>query len=88
MKMRRRLTSAARCAIKMRSQEPDISKAVKQLERDLVNGPFHCFNQHANCSPDFCRTARENMQGTSTGDCDSGEDSLDSGDDLQGMYLQ
>ena len=42
-KMRCRLTSAARCAIKMRSQELDRSKAVKKLQHDLQNGPFHCF---------------------------------------------
>lgn len=54
-----RLTSAARCAIKMRSQEADCAAAVKKLEKDLQNGPFHCFGQHSKCSPDFCRIARE-----------------------------
>ena len=37
--MRKRLTSAARCAIKMRSKEADQKKAVKPLEQDLINGP-------------------------------------------------
>ena len=59
-KMRRTLTSAARCAIKMRSQEADVATAVKKLERDLINDPFHCFGQHEGCSSDFCQTAREN----------------------------
>ena len=58
-KMRQRLTSAARCAIKMRSKEPDKKKAVQQLKSDLKNGPYHCFGNHANCSPDFCLTAKE-----------------------------
>ena len=40
--MRQRLTSAARCAIRMRSQESDKAKGVKQLQRDLQNGSFHC----------------------------------------------
>ena len=58
LKMRQRLTSAARCAIKMRSKEPDRKKAVKLLEQDLKNGPYHCFGHHENCSPDFCTTVR------------------------------
>ena len=53
-RMRRRLTSAAQCAIKTRSREADVSKAVKLLERDLQNGLYHCFGHHANCSTDFC----------------------------------
>ena len=61
-KMRRRLTSAARCAIKMRSKENDINKAQKLLEKDLINGPFHCFGHHSRCSPDFCSTAKDRLQ--------------------------
>ena len=34
-KMRCRLNSAARYALKMCSKEPDMAKAVKHLERDL-----------------------------------------------------
>ena len=52
--MRKRLTSAARCVIKMRSKEQDTSKAVKLLEKDLKNRPNHCFGIHTNCSLDFC----------------------------------
>ena len=52
--MRKRLTSAAGCAIKMRSKEQDTSKAFKLLEQDLKNGPNHCFGIHTNCSSDFC----------------------------------
>jgi len=57
-KMRKQLTSAARCAIKMRSTESDRAKAIKLLERDLINGPYHCFGDHKNCSSDFCRSAQ------------------------------
>ena len=41
--MRKRLTKAARCAIKMRSSMTDRKLAVKLLREDLRNGPFHCF---------------------------------------------
>lgn len=59
--MRQRLTSAARCAIRMRSQETDVKKAVKKLKQDLKNGPFHCFGVHTKCSPDFCQKAKEKL---------------------------
>lgn len=58
-KMRKRLTSAARCAIEMRSHEPNKSKAARLLERDLLSGPLHCFGCHDKCSTDFCSTARD-----------------------------
>ena len=60
-KMRKRPTSAARCTIKMRSQEPDRNMATRLLERDLLNGPYHCFDYHNKCNPDFCSTARQNQ---------------------------
>lgn len=63
-KMRKRLTSAARCAIKMRSKEVDFNKAVKLLQQDLVNGPLHCFGHHEHCSPDFCTTAHQKRTST------------------------
>ena len=78
-KMRVRLTSAARCAIKMRSQEPDVAEAVKKLKKDLQNGPYHCFGQHSNCSADFCRTAREKQRSS---DFDNEDGNLDDIDDL------
>ena len=58
MKMRQRLTSAARCAIKMRSQEENRQEAIKKLQSDLQNGPYHCFGIHDNCSADFCTSTR------------------------------
>ena len=57
-KMRKRLTSAARCAIKMHSKEQDKTKGLALLKRDLINGPYHCFGHHSNYSPDFCQAAR------------------------------
>ena len=41
-KMRKRLVSSARCAIRMRRQESDPKKALTSLRRDLENGPRHC----------------------------------------------
>ena len=51
--MRKPLTKVARCAIKMRSQEPDKKRAIRLLQEDMSNGPFHCFGIHTNCSTDF-----------------------------------
>ena len=42
-KMRKRLVSSARCAIKMRSKESDRQKVLKLLKEDLQNGHWHCF---------------------------------------------
>ena len=55
-KMRQRLTSSARCAIKMRSGEKDRHPAGRKLQR---NSPRHCFGLHDNCSADVCTTVRE-----------------------------
>ena len=88
LKMRRRLTSSARCAIKMRSKERDTRQALKSLERDLINGPLHCFGHHQNCSPVFCSTSRERLQQNSSSagvkDSDTVTDEPDT-DDLMGM---
>lgn len=64
-KMRKRLTSSARCAIKMRSKE-DKSKALTLLKKDLINGPYHCFGHHTNCSPDFCQAVRDSHTAANT----------------------
>ena len=58
------LTSAARYTIKMRSKEVDVNKAVKLLKTDLINGLYHCFDHHNNCSADFCTTAMDKMTPT------------------------
>ncbi len=65
-KMRKRLVSSARCAIRMRSREPDRKTAIKLLERDLINGPKHCFEIHDACSSDFCSTAKKQEETTSS----------------------
>ena len=64
--MQKRLTSAARCAIKMRSIEVDRSKAVKLLEQNLKNGPYHCFGIHDRCSTDFCTHTHKQGQSVSS----------------------
>ena len=74
-KMQRRLTSAARCAIRMHSKESDTSRALHSLERDLINGPLHCFGYHDNCSPDFCSTARERLEQSSSSGSETDSDS-------------
>ena len=53
--MRKKLTKAARCAIKMRSKEENKSTAIKLLQEDLHNGPLHCFGIHGKCKPDYCK---------------------------------
>lgn len=62
VKMRKKLVSAARCAIRMRSRETDKKIALASLRRDLCNGPLHCFGLHDSCSPDFCISTRERIQ--------------------------
>ncbi len=42
-KMRKRLVSAARSAIRMRSMQENKKEALKKLKHDLQNGPLHCF---------------------------------------------
>ena len=59
LKMRKRLVSAARCAIRMRSKETDQKQALASLKHDLQNGPLHCFGFHQQCSRDFCTTAQK-----------------------------
>ena len=67
VKMRKRLVSSARCAIRMRSKETDRKKALESLRKDLINGPHHCFGNHSNCNSDFCMTARERLQQSDSG---------------------
>ena len=84
-KMRKRLVSAARSAIRMRSREPDRKKAVKLLERDLINRPRHCFGSHTECSPDFCSTARDNAISQDTASPEEPDTSSVSEDIVLGM---
>lgn len=72
--MRKRLTMAARCAIKMRSAEPDRKRATELLHEDLRNGPLHCFGNHANCETDYCKFKQstyqsDNILQSSSADC-------------------
>ena len=97
LKMRKRLVSAARCAIRMRSKDPDRKKAVKLLERDLLNGPRHCFGIHDGCSSDFCSAAKQpdlhvvpsTSSGSDTTVVSENEDMCDADDqdDFNGKFL-
>ena len=64
--MRKRLTKAARCAIKMRSAIPDRKRAVELLRADLRNGPLHCFGVHTECSTDYCQVSRGSTTSTNS----------------------
>jgi len=67
-KMRWRLVSAAGCAIRIHRKEVNRKAAVRQLRKDLISGPNHCFGNHQHCSPDFCSTTKErfyDIQGAS-----------------------
>ncbi len=78
-KMRQKLVSAARCAIKMRSKESDAKNAVVQLKKDLMNGPMHCFGIHSHCSADFCTVAqahKESSPSTGAGSIVTGGESV------------
>ena len=56
--MRKRLTKAARCAIKMRSMESDKRAATQKIHNSLL----HCFGIHKACSTDFCKSARQRVR--------------------------
>ena len=57
--MRKQLTKVARSAIIMSSKENNRPEAIKKLQKDLINGPLHCFGYHEKCSTDFCKTAKK-----------------------------
>ncbi len=94
LKTRKRLISAARAAIRMRSTESDPKKALISLKRDLQNGPRHCFGFHDDCSPDFCKTAQDKLSSTSShpqqylprSHISTGENSEDNDDVLDGEF--
>ncbi len=65
-KMRQKLVSAARCAIRMRSKESNRKEAVAKLNKDLLNGPYHCFGIHTHCSTNFCSVAQSRKQPASS----------------------
>ena len=43
-----------------------IKQGLALLKKDLINGPYHCFGYHSNCSPDFCQAARSTHADTSS----------------------
>lgn len=52
--IRVRIVSSIRCAIRMRSLESDMRKAIKNLEHDITNCINHIYGDHSRCS-DFCK---------------------------------
>ena len=64
LKIRKKLVSGARCAIRMRSKEADKARALIALRKDLANGPSHVFGIHTHCSPDFCTTVQQQRDST------------------------
>ena len=87
--MRKKLTSAARCAIKMRSKEADKRKAIKLLEHDLKNGPYHCYDIHDKCSTNFCTRAQVHQAEKTLTTPERSDDILDDPefDDVQGKQI-
>ena len=81
-KIRQKLVSGARCTIRMRSYEMDVKKAVELLNRDLLNGPLHCFCIHSHCSTDFCTVAREKEE-PSNGNTQNSQSASSSNNDDQ-----
>ena len=89
VKMTKRLVSAARCVIRTRNQEKDRAQALILLRKDLVNRPCHCFGNHTHYSSDFCATARDQQQPTSSHNdgTEDGEDPDDDENDLEGTHI-
>jgi hypothetical protein len=54
-RVRVRIVSAVRCAIRMRSGMANKSEAAKLLSKDINNCVYHIFGKHNNCSSDFCK---------------------------------
>ena len=81
--MRKRLTSAAQCAIKMRSKGSDRVQAIK---RDIMNGPLHCFGYHESCSADFCSTVQNKQANVTSAEASDLEDEDDVTEAVLGKF--
>ena len=80
--MRKQLTKAVRCicAIILHSREKNQPETiVMKLERDLLNGPLHCFGYHSKCISDFCTTVKVKQLAQYTSSSSS-ENNINSGD--------
>jgi len=71
-----RLTTAVRCAIKMRTKD----KNHKQLKKDIKNSIWHILGFHEQCS-EFCKN-RKNAEKPSAIDTSNTNENEDSNDDL------
>ena len=83
---RKRLASAVRCAIIMRSNEVKDKKvnkvaAAKALQEDILNATLHCFGSHSKCKPEYCKTVRALQSPTNTNDSQQSDILFSSGTD-------
>jgi hypothetical protein len=78
--IRVRLTTAVRCAIRMRSKEKDRGKATNQLKHDIMNSVHHIYGHHDKCSTDFCKVAQGKLQQCKDAEKDLNESSHDNVD--------
>ena len=69
-----KLTTAVRCAIKMRSGSSVKAKAAELLRIDIINSVDHVFGYHHNCDAYFCKT----KQGHPALSCPSSRTEMDS----------
>ena len=84
---RKRLASAVRCAIIMRSNEVKDNKvdkitAAKALQEDILNAALHCFGSHSKCKPDYCKTVRALQSSTNVNDSQQSDIPFSSSSDL------
>ncbi|XP_021375757.1 uncharacterized protein LOC110464719 [Mizuhopecten yessoensis] len=63
--IRVRLTTAVRCAIRMRSKEACKRTATQKLDHDIRNSVHHIFGDHTRCT-DFCKFTGVPSSATST----------------------
>ncbi len=78
------ITTAARCAIKMRSKQVESlgkRKAAGKLAKDLNNIGRHVLGTHDFCSSDFCKHAAKPASSDDDGVHDKNEDDIDDDDD-------
>ncbi|XP_060568496.1 uncharacterized protein LOC132727107 [Ruditapes philippinarum] len=64
----RRICSGVRCAIVMRSSEPNKMTAIKKLKQDIRNAGRHVLGLHDLCSTDFCKNKEKDTDITKSND--------------------
>lgn len=67
--IRVRLTTAIRCAIKMRTADEKTvghHQATKLLQHDIKNAVRHVLGHHSECSTDFCKAKQKDTESTTS----------------------